>query len=396
MDDILGSEKAAGLAHILKNDGVGLLGIHTGVLAGVIGVPALIVHGHHHVHAVAPAGLIVVRAEAGRRVDAARAGIHGDIVGQQQTGGLVQEGVLCQHIFKEGAGVGLDNLVFGKPADAHDLFSQGLSHDIYLAVGGLYKGVALVGVQGDGQVSGQSPDGGGPDDEVELGVIHARELSQIVVHGEFDIYGGAGVVMILYLGLGQSGLVLGAPVHGLQALVDIALFEHLAEDLDLLGLKAGVHGLVGMLPVADDAHALEALHLHVDIVLGKLVAGGAELRHAHLFAVQLVLLDDGGLYGHTVVVPAGDIGGIVAPHGIGAGDKILQRLIQGVAHVQIAVGEGRAVMEVEKRLALVLFQHHVVDVQLLPVIQHIRLALCQRSPHGKIGFREVECGVKIL
>ena len=44
----------------------------------------------------------------------------------------------------------------------HDLLRQGLGHDIQLAVGGLHHGVALVGVQGDGQVAGQGPDGGGP------------------------------------------------------------------------------------------------------------------------------------------------------------------------------------------------------------------------------------------
>jgi hypothetical protein len=103
------------------------------------------------------------------------------------------------------------------------------------------------------------------------------QLAQIVVHGELHEHGGDGIVVVFDLGLGQGGLVLGAPVHGLEALVDIALLVHLAEHLDLLGLKAGVHGEVGVLPVADDAHALEAVPLNVDVVLGESVAGGAEL-----------------------------------------------------------------------------------------------------------------------
>ena len=92
-----------------------------------------------------------------------------------------------------------------------------------------------------------------------------------------------------------------------------------------------------MLPVADDAHALEGVHLHAHIMLGKVMAGGAEVRNAHSLVVQLVLLDDGGLDGHTVVVPAGDIGGIVPPHGGGAGDEVLDGLVQGMAHMQVAV-----------------------------------------------------------
>jgi hypothetical protein len=106
------------------------------------------------------------------------------------------------------------------------------------------------------------------------------------VHGELHVDGGAGVVLVLDLGLGQGGLVLGAPVHGLEALVDVALLVHLAEHLDLLGLEAGVHGLVGMLPVADDAHALEARRWRRRRS-GELVAGGAEL--GTLMALRLSL-----------------------------------------------------------------------------------------------------------
>ena len=145
-----------------------------------------------------------------------------------------------------------------------------------------------------------------------------------------------------------------------------------------------------MLPVAHDAHALEALALHVDIVVGKLVAGGAEVRHAHGLVVQLVLLDDGGLDGHAVVIPAGDIGGVVAPHSIHTGDEVLQGLVEGVAHVQRAVGERRAVVQGEQGLALVLLQQLVIEVDLLPVLQHVRLALGQAGPHGKAALGHVQ------
>ena len=73
MDDVLASEEHAALLHVRQDDGVGLIGLHTGVLAGVLRVAALVVHGDHHLHAVALAGLVVIRAEAGGRVDAAGA-----------------------------------------------------------------------------------------------------------------------------------------------------------------------------------------------------------------------------------------------------------------------------------------------------------------------------------
>ena len=189
---------------------------------------------------------------------------------------------------------------------------------------------------------------------------------------------------------------MGAPVDGLEALVDIPPLVHLPKDLHLFRLKGGVHGQVGVFPVSNGAQALEALALDLHIVLGKFVAGRAELRDGHLFAVELVLLDDGGLNGHAVVVPAGDIGGVVPAHGIAAVDEVLQGLVQGVAHVQGAVGEGRAVVEGEQGLALVLLQQLVVKVQLLPIAQHLRLPLGQTRPHGKVGFGQMDGCIVIL
>ena len=183
---------------------------------------------------------------------------------------------------------------------------------------------------------------------------------------------------------------MGAPVDGLEILVDIALLVHGTEHPHLLSLKAGVHGEVGVLPVADDAHALEGVHLHAHIMLGKVMAGGAEVRNAHSLVVQLVLLDDGGLDGHTVVVPAGDVRGVVPAHGRRAVHKVLDALVERVAHVQRAVGERRAVVQGKAGLALVLFEQFVVKVEFLPVLQHIRLAHRKPAAHRKARLVHVE------
>ena len=173
-------------------------------------------------------------------MDAAGTGIHGDVIRQHQTGGLGQEGMVRQHILKERALVGLHDLVVGDARHLHHLVGERLGHNIQLAVGIVFHhGVALGGMQGDGQVAGQGPDGGGPDHEAQLALVQMAQLALIVMHGELHIHGGAGVVLILDLSLSQSRLVMVAPVYGLQALVDVALLVHLAKDLDLLSLKAG-------------------------------------------------------------------------------------------------------------------------------------------------------------
>ena len=141
-----------------------------------------------------------------------------------------------------------------------------------------------------------------------------------------------------------------------------------------------------MLPVAHNAQPLEAFALLVDEVLGKVLTGFPELGHGHIL-VQLLLRGlDGTLDGQTVVVPAGDIGGIVAGHGVGADDKVLQGLVQGVTHVDVAVGEGRAVVQHEGGQLLVLFQHGIVQIHVLPGFQHPRLTGRQTGFHGKIGL----------
>ena len=393
VDDLLGGEQSAAFLHVRENDGVAFLGLHTGVLAGVDGVTAVVVHGDDQIHAVAHTGLVVVGAEAGSGVDTAGTGIHGDVLGVHQTGGLVQEGMLRQHILKELAGVGGDDLIMLEAADVHDLVHQSLRHDIGFAALGLDKNVGLPGVQADGQVAGQRPDGGCPDDEVGAAQVKACQLAQIILHGELDVDGGTGVVVVLDLGLGHGGGTHGTPVHGLQTLVDIALVEHPAKDLDFLRLKVLVHGAVGVLPVAHHAQALEARHLTLDIGLGKFLAGGAELGDGHGLVVELALFDDGGLNGQTVVVPAGDVGGVIAHHGVAADDEILQRLIQGVTHVDVAVAEGRAVMQHEGGEILVLFQHGLIEVLLLPAAEHTRLPGGQTRLHGEIGFR---CDDRVL
>ena len=70
---------------------------------------------------------------------------------------------------------------------------------------------------------------------------------------EADEDGIAVVLAVLDLSLSQSGAAVRAPVHGLQALVDIALLGHLAEDLDLACLELRLQGQIGVLEVADDA-----------------------------------------------------------------------------------------------------------------------------------------------
>ena len=97
----LGGEQCARFLQIGDDLLVGDIIAHPRVLARVCGLIASVVHGDDEVDLVAAAGLIVIRAEAGGGVDAARAGVHCDIIRADKQGIALQEGVLRGHILEE-------------------------------------------------------------------------------------------------------------------------------------------------------------------------------------------------------------------------------------------------------------------------------------------------------
>ncbi|EJX03705.1 hypothetical protein EVA_08188 [gut metagenome] len=264
--------------------------------------------------------------------------------------------MICQHILEETTGMSFDNLVILDTADFHDLLSQSLSDDVHFTVGSLYNGVALTGVKGDTHVTGQSPDGGSPDNEEELAAVKVREFAQIVVHGELDIDSSAGVILILNLCLSKSSLIFWAPVNRFQTFVDVSVFVHLTKDADFFSLKALVHGLVGIFPVAQNTETLKAFSLLVNILLSILLAGISEVGNGHGLMVKLLLFYDGALYGHSVVIPARNIWGIVTTHSVRTDYEVLYGLVECVTHVYVTVREWRAVVKNKLGATLILLQ----------------------------------------
>ena len=74
-------------------------------------------------------------------------------------------------------------------------------------------------------------------------------------------------------------------------------------------------------------------------------------------------------------IPAGNVRCLKAGHILVANDKVLQRLIQRRAEVDIAVCIRRAVVQNIKRLTVVLFENGLVNLVFIPLFEHYRLAL---------------------
>ena len=391
MRQLLGGEERAGLLQIFQNGFVGFVIAQSGKFAGFFGLVSAVVHRDQRRQFIAAAGDVIVGAETAGGVHASGAAIHGDVIGNHHKAIPIQKRVLRGHVFKVLPLERSKNLPILNAGGFHGLFAKRLGKNIGFAVLGARQHVAFHRVQGNCLVAGKRPACCRPNDEIGFGKIaNARKFALVVLDAELDIDGGAGVGLILDFRLGKRGFIVGAPVNRLHALIDIAAAIHFAKHLDLARLKRGVHGQIGVLPIRRDAQPLELLHLFANKVGGELMAGVAELGNGHFFAVQFILLDDGGFNGHAVVIPTRIVGHMEARHGFGFVDDVFEDLVHRRSHVDIPVGERRSVMDVEQRFPGAVFLQQIVKFNLLPVFQHSRLPLGQVCTHGKLGGWQVQ------
>ncbi len=218
--------------------------------------------------------------------------------------------------------------------------------------------------------------------------VGQRELGD----AELDPDGEAVLVVVLDLGLGERCLFDGRPHDGFRALVERAVHQEFHEFLGDHAFGVEVHRQVGIGPVARDAQALELVALDVDPAFGEAAAFLAEIDDGDVvlvLALRAVLLLDLPLDGQAVAVPAGDVAGVEAHHLVRADDHVLDRLVQRVPDVEVAVRVRRAVMQ-DERGAVRFFAQAVVDADLLPMLQPARLAVGQPRAHREIGLGQVQ------
>ena len=53
-------------------------------------------------------------------------------------------------------------------------------------------------------------------------------------------------------------------------------------------------------------------------------------------------------------------------------------------------------MQVEHGLAFVLLEHFVINIKLLPMLEHVRLALGKAGAHGEIGLGKIQGQIVFL
>ena len=177
--------------------------------------------------------------------------------------------------------------------------------------------------------------------------------------------------------------------------VDEVTFYQFGEDFEDAGLVFGVEGEVGVFVVAEDAEALEGVGLEFDVFHGVVVALFADFvlgEFAEFWAEGFL---DGGFDGEAVAIPAGDVGGIVALHGAEFDDDVFEDFVDEVAHVDVAVGVGGAVVEDPFAFGVLARADLLVEFLVLPLFDHGGFARGEVGFHVEVGFGEVE-GVFIV
>lgn len=148
-----------------------------------------------------------------------------------------------------------------------------------------------------------------------------------------------------------------------------------------------------MLPVTENAQAAEGSPLDVNEAFGKFRAAAADFSRVQVPDLLHHLEFDG----EAVAVPARNVGGGVAGHGLGLQDEVLENLVQGSAHVHVSVGKGRSVVKEETGCALFYpaGQNSFVQPGVFPLFQAYWFVFRQVPSHGEAGLRQQD-GVFII
>ena len=152
------------------------------------------------------------------------------------------------------------------------------------------------------------------------------------------------LVLVFGLVVRDGGGAVGAPVDDALAAVDQTVVVPVAEDL-AHGLRVVlVHGKALVIEVDGAAHALDLLDDDAAVLVGPIPASVDKLVATDLQAADalaLELLVDLGLRGDTGVVGAEHPARGLAAHAGHADDGVLDGVVGGVTHVELAGHVGR-------------------------------------------------------
>ena len=140
-----------------------------------------------------------------------------------------------------------------------------------------------------------------------------------------------------------------------------------------------------MFPVADNAQSLEFLALYVYPLGSVLAAYLAHYVGRQFLFLSLELFFDLVLDRQAVAVPARHIEGLVALHVAGLDNNVFQNLVECMAHVNMAIGIRRTVVENIFSLGGIFLDQLGHKINIVPECKHFGFSLDKIGLHRELG-----------
>ncbi len=221
---------------------------------------------------------------------------------------------------------------FGEPVEFAFLFHLDINH---------------LRMNSQGNVGRQGPGGGGPDQEVFLGVLALESHHH-----------GVGFNLLIALGHlmgGEAGAATGAIGQNFMALIHVALLKELVQQpphrLDIVVIQ----GDIRVFQIQQVAHF--SGHIPPGLLIGKdrgpafLVKFGDSVAFDILLAAEFELFFHLNFHGQAVGVPAGLALDLVALHSLKPADRVFEGAGNDMVNPRPAVGRGGAFIK-DKRLVI--------------------------------------------
>ena len=329
----------------------------------------------------AHAEAVVFHTVTGSNVNEARAGVAGDKVGGKQFAGAIAKRMM---VFQLREFVRRDRLLSnaGPSGFFSDRWKQAAEQNEILTPN-CRLDVLQLRVVGGREVRRQRPWCRRPDKD---------EGIRTPDDWKFDVDALAEVIGVFHFGLGQSRAANRTPINGLLGAINKPLFDDVREQAKLIGFVFLVQREIGIFPIAQDTEALELCALDVDVFARVGIAGfadgsGIRRRVARLAQILHHLKFDR----QAVAIPAGNVRRTESTQRFRLDDDVFQNFVNGVADMNIAVGERRAVVQDEFRFAFARGLDGLIKINRLPFLETLRFAGHQIGFHGKVRLRQIQC-----
>ena len=194
-------------------------------------------------------------------------------------------------------------------------------------------------------------------------------------------------VLIFDFGLRERGLRAGAPKDRLLRFVDQPFLDEDGERAQNLRFVCGIQRQIWMLPIAQDAEPFELLALDVDELARECLRFLAHFQRRKPARFLHHLVFDR----QSVAIPARHIRRAKAGHRFRFHHQILEDFVERRAHVHIAVGKRRAVVQHEQPAPRHAPFGFVRKARVSShTFEHLRLARGEICLHRKIRLRQIQ------